>query len=156
MFVTIILATLVTSVLNIDVEHVSLGNSVGSFSEFWNTITLYFPTDAQLYTSDILLQALPFALQLTLLAYLDSLLTSLVIDNMTKEKTKQDKELIAQGLANGVTALLQGIPGAQATIRSVLLLKEGAKTRLAGVMVGIFALLGFLVFSKYIVCRCII
>ena len=70
---------------------------------------------------------------------------------MTKEKTKQDKELIAQGLANGVTALLQGIPGAQATIRSVLLLKEGAKTRLAGVMVGIFALLGFLVFSKYIV-----
>ncbi|MFZ1526199.1 MAG: SulP family inorganic anion transporter [Saprospiraceae bacterium] len=151
MFVTIILATLVTSVLNIDVEHVSLGNSVGSFSEFWNTITLYFPTDAQLYTSDILLQALPFALQLTLLAYLDSLLTSLVIDNMTKEKTKQDKELIAQGLANGVTALLQGIPGAQATIRSVLLLKEGAKTRLAGVMVGIFALLGFLVFSKYIV-----
>ena len=99
MFVTIILATLVTSVLNIDVEHVSLGNSVGSFSEFWNTITLYFPTDAQLYTSDILLQALPFALQLTLLAYLDSLLTSLVIDNMTKEKTKQDKELIAQGLA---------------------------------------------------------
>ena len=106
---------------------------------FWTTINNYFPSNPQLFTSDILIQALPFALQLTLLAYLDSLLTSLVIDNMTKEKTRQDKELIAQGLANGLTAIAQGIPGAQATIRSVLLLKEGAKTRLAGVMVGVFA-----------------
>ena len=151
MFLTIILATIVTSMMNLEIEHVSLGNTVSSFGEFWNTIMLYFPNNAQLITSDIMIQALPFALQLTLLAYLDSLLTSLVIDNMTKEKTKQDKELIAQGLANGASAILQGIPGAQATIRSVLLLKEGAKTRLAGVMVGIFTLFGFLVFSKYIV-----
>jgi SulP family sulfate permease len=151
MFLTIILATIVTSMMNLEIEHVSLGNTVSSFGEFWKTIMLYFPNNAQLITSDIMIQALPFALQLTLLAYLDSLLTSLVIDNMTKEKTKQDKELIAQGLANGASAILQGIPGAQATIRSVLLLKEGAKTRLAGVMVGIFTLFGFLVFSKYIV-----
>ena len=151
MFLTIILATIVTSMMNLEIEHVSLGNTVSSFGEFWNTIMLYFPNNAQLITSDILIHALPFALQLTLLAYLDSLLTSLVIDNMTKEKTKQDKELIAQGLANGASAILQGIPGAQATIRSVLLLKEGAKTRLAGLMVGIFTLFGFLVFSKYIV-----
>ncbi len=150
MFLTIILATVVTTILNIDVEHVSLGNSVSSFGEFWTTITSYFPSNPQLFTVEMMKKAMPFALQLTLLAYLDSLLTSLVIDNMTKEKTKQDKELVAQGLANGATALLQGIPGAQATIRSVLLLKEGAKTRLAGVMVGVFALLGFLVFSKYI------
>ena len=151
MFLTIILATIVTSMMNLEIEHVSLGNTVSSFGGFWKTIMLYFPNNAQLITSDIMIQALPFALQLTLLAYLDSLLTSLVIDNMTKEKTKQDKELIAQGLANGASAILQGIPGAQATIRSVLLLKEGAKTRLAGVMVGIFTLFGFLVFSKYIV-----
>ena len=151
MFVTIILATVLTTLFNTQIEHVSLGNTISSFSEFWTTINSYFPSNPQLYSSDVLIQALPFALQLTLLAYLDSLLTSLVIDNMTKEKTKQDKELIAQGIANGLTAIAQGIPGAQATIRSVLLLKEGAKTRLAGVMVGVFALLGFLVFSKYIV-----
>ena len=151
MFVTIILATVLTTLFNTQIEHVSLGNTISSFSEFWTTINSYFPSNPQLYSSDVLIQALPFALQLTLLAYLDSLLTSLVIDNMTKEKTKQDKELIAQGLANGFSAIAQGIPGAQATIRSVLLLKEGAKTRLAGVMVGVFALLGFLVFSKYIV-----
>ena len=151
MFVTIILATIITSILNFDIEHVSLGNTVSSFGEFWTTVGNYLPTNPALFNVDNLLLALPYALQLTLLAYLDSLLTSLVIDNMTKEKTKQDQELIAQGLANGASAVLQGIPGAQATIRSVLLLKEGAKTRMAGVMVGVFALLGFLVFSQYIV-----
>ncbi|MBK9255685.1 MAG: SulP family inorganic anion transporter [Saprospiraceae bacterium] len=151
MFLTIILATLFTSLLHINIEHVSLGNPVSSFEDFWVTVKNYFPTDPGLFQKEILLQAMPFALQLTLLAYLDSLLTSLVIDNMTGEKTQQNKELVAQGLANGASAVFQGIPGAQATIRSVLLLKEGAKTRLAGVMVGIFSLLGFVVFSKYIV-----
>jgi SulP family sulfate permease len=149
MFVTIILATIITTLAGTEVEHVNLGNTASSLGEFFQTVSLYFPSNPALFNTDIILMALPFALQLTLLAYLDSLLTSLVIDNMTKEKTKQDQELIAQGFANGASAVLQGIPGAQATIRSVLLLKEGAKTRLAGIMVGVFALLGFVVFSKY-------
>ncbi|MBK8700398.1 MAG: SulP family inorganic anion transporter [Saprospiraceae bacterium] len=150
MFITIILGTVVTTAMHLNVEHVSLGNTVGSFSEFFDMLQKYFPSSADMLTVEIFKMALPYALQLTLLAYLDSLLTSLVIDKMTGEKTKQQQELIAQGMANGATALLQGIPGAQATIRSVLLIKEGAKTRLAGVLVGVFALLGFLVFSNYI------
>lgn len=151
MFISIIIATIVTTVFHLNVEHVNLGTETSGLQQFFTTITKYLPTDPELYTVDELLHALPFALQLTLLAYLDSLLTSLVIDKMTQEKTNQNKELVAQGLANGVSAVMQGIPGAQATIRSVLLLKEGAKSRLAGVMVGVFALMGFLIFSKYIV-----
>lgn len=151
MFLTIILATIFTSLMHINIEHVSLGNPVNSLGDFWATVKNYFPSDLSLYQKEVFLKALPFAVQLTLLAYLDSLLTSLVVDNMTGEETHQDKELVAQGLANSVSAIFQGIPGAQATIRSVLLIKEGAKTRLAGVMVGIFSLLGFVVFSKYIV-----
>ena len=97
-----------------------------------------------------MLLALPYALQLTLLAYLDSLLTALVVDRMTKEKSKLNKELIAQGLANSVSGLVQGIPGAQATIRSVLLIKEGAQTRLAGVLIGVFALMSIVLFKDYL------
>jgi SulP family sulfate permease len=47
-----------------------------------------------------------------------------------------------------VAALFGGIPGAQATIRSVILLKEGAKTRLAGVLVGVFTLVGIFLFQN--------
>lgn len=111
----------------------------------------FWPSDPRLYTSEMMIHAVPLALQLCVLAYLDSLLTSLIIDKMTREKTRHDRELLAQGLANGLAAILQGIPGAQATIRSVLLLKEGAQSRMAGVFVGLFTLMGFLVFGKLIV-----
>merc|ERR1712113_1137216 len=56
-------------------------------------------------------------------------------------KTRQNQELCAQGVANGFVAFFGGIPGAQATIRSVLILNEGARTRVAGTMVGVFAIL---------------
>lgn len=148
--ITIVVFTIFTTATNIDIARVQLGAEFKTFSDFTNLITSYFPTESSLYTSEVLLKILPFALQLCMLAYLDSLLTSLVIDKMTKEPTKANKELLAQGLANGISALLQGIPGAQATIRSVLLLNEGAQTRLAGIMVGAFALLGFIVFSNLI------
>jgi len=150
-FITIVVTTIITAVTQLDVAHVALGQSIESFSAFGDLVKTYFPSDSRLFSSEMLLSALPYALQLCMLAYLDSLLTSLVIDKMTKEKTNHNKELLAQGLANFVAALIQSIPGAQATIRSVLLLKEGAQTRAAGVFTGVFALLGFLLFSKLIV-----
>lgn len=147
--VTIIAMTYFFFYSQLNLQTVALGASVNSVQDFGNLVGSYFPT-ASLLTPEILLKALPFALQLSLLCYLDSLLTSLVIDKMTKETTDKNRELIAQGLANGLSGLLGGIPGAQATIRSVILLKEGAQTRLAGVFVGIFALLGVFVFKDVI------
>jgi SulP family sulfate permease len=148
--ITIVVFTFFTIYSEVNIERVQLGSEIHSLSDFTELITSYFPTDKIFYSTETLWIILPFAIQLCLLAYLDSLLTSLVVDKMTKEKTNSNKELVAQGLANGVSGLLQGIPGAQATIRSVLLLKEGAQTRLAGVLVGVFALLGFLVFNNLI------
>jgi SulP family sulfate permease len=150
-FITIISVTIYTSFSAVDVEHVSLGTTVSSFGEFTDLLIMYFPSDFSLFTTSDLLLSVKFAFQLCLLAYLDSLLTSLIVDKMTKESTDPNKELVAQGLANGVSGLLQGIPGAQATIRSVLLIKEGGKTRLAGIFVGVFTLAGFVLFSDLIV-----
>lgn len=150
-FITIVVFTVLTTAFELPIEHVSIGSGAGSLREYLAMLHDMLPRDERLLSPELLLAALPFALKLSLLAYLDSLLTSLVIDRMTGESTRHDKELMAQGIANGASALLQGIPGAQATIRSVLLLKEGARTRLAGVMVGVYALLGFLVFNKAIV-----
>lgn len=149
-FVTIIILTLFTSMTGAEVQHVSFGSTYNNFREYIHAVLIDLPVDKEIFTTPMLMIAIPLALQLCLLAYLDSMLTSLVIDKMTGEKTKTNKELVAQGLANGLSGLLQGIPGAQATIRSVLLIKEGAQTRMAGVFVGIFALLGFVVFGKWI------
>jgi SulP family sulfate permease len=150
MLISILLYAFLTHQFGIAVEHVTLGDEVTTIKGYLSLLGDYFPSDSSLFTRETFWLILPFSLQLTLLAYLDSLLTSLVIDKMTKEKTKPNRELIAQGAANGVAALFHGIPGAQATIRSVLLINEGAKTRLAGVLVGVFALIGFVVLGKYI------
>jgi len=69
---------------------------------------------------------------------------------MSGETTKQDKELAAQGIANSFIAFVGGIPGAQATIRSVLMLKEQATLRLAGIMVGVFVLVEIVLFQHLI------
>ncbi len=146
---SIIIMTAITLITGISVEGIQLGNTVGSVQEFITMIVQYFPT-AELFQQKYLMMALPFALQLTLLAYLDSLLTALIVDRMTREKSNLNKELVAQAFANGMSGLFQGIPGAQATIRSVLLIKEGAQTRFAGILIGVFALMGILVFNEYL------
>jgi SulP family sulfate permease len=80
------------------------------------------------------------ALTLALLGAIDSLLTSVVADNMTKTKHNPNKELIGQGIGNSIAALFGGIPGAGATIRTVVNIKAGGKTRISGMMAGIFLL----------------
>ena len=67
------------------------------------------------------------ALTLSLLGAIDSLLTSVVADNMTKTKHKPNKELIGQGVGNTISALFGGIPGAGATIRTVVNINSGGK-----------------------------
>jgi len=80
------------------------------------------------------------ALTLALLGSIDSLLTSVVADNMTKTKHKPNKELIGQGIGNSIAAIFGGIPGAGATIRTVVNIKAGGRTRLSGMIAGLLLL----------------
>ncbi len=126
---------------------IDLQGGASTMGELFELIANQWPRD---FSTPLLLLALPFALQLALLCYLDTLLTSLVIDHLTGEKTRQDKELVAQGIANGAVALVGGIPGAQATIRSVLVIKEGGSQRLVGVFIGAFVLIEMILFQDLI------
>ena len=80
------------------------------------------------------------ALTLALLGAIDSLLTSVVADNMTKTKHKPNKELVGQGIGNSIAAVFGGIPGAGATIRTVVNINAGGKTRLSGMIAGLLLL----------------
>ena len=80
------------------------------------------------------------ALLLALLGAIDSLLTSVVADNMTKTKHKPNKELIGQGIGNSIASIFGGIPGAGATIRTVVNINAGGKTRLSGMIAGVLLL----------------
>jgi len=81
------------------------------------------------------------ALTLSLLGAIDSLLTSVVADNMTKTKHKPNKELVGQGIGNSIAAIFGGIPGAGATIRTVVNINAGGKTKLSGMIAGVMLLI---------------
>ncbi len=80
------------------------------------------------------------ALTLAFLGAIDSLLTSVVADNMTKTKHNPNKELMGQGIGNSVAAIFGGIPGAGATIRTVVNIKSGGTTRLSGMIAAVLLL----------------
>ncbi|MEM7161837.1 MAG: SulP family inorganic anion transporter [Bacteroidota bacterium] len=80
------------------------------------------------------------AVSLAILGAIDSLLTSIVADNMTKTRHNPDKELLGQGIGNSIAALFGGLPGAGATIRTVVNIDAGGKTRLSGMIAGVLLL----------------
>ena len=74
------------------------------------------------------------AITLAALGSIDSLLTSVVADNITKTQHNSNKELIGQGIGNMVAGIIGGLPGAGATMRTVVNINAGGKTNLSGVI----------------------
>ncbi len=103
-----------------------------------------------LFSEFSFLGVLPYvftALTLALLGAIDSLLTSVVADNLTKTRHLPNKELIGQGIGNSIAALFGGIPGAGATIRTVVNIQSGGKTKLSGMVAAIVLLVILLILS---------
>jgi SulP family sulfate permease len=90
-----------------------------------------------------------YAFLLAVLGSIDSLLTSVIADNITKTKHNSNRELIGQGFGNAVAGLIGGIPGAGATKGTVVNINAGGKTRLSGVIHGLFLLVVLLGAGKY-------
>ncbi|KAA5827584.1 SulP family inorganic anion transporter [Algibacter amylolyticus] len=98
----------------------------------------------EIFTNFNLASVTPYiftALTLALLGAIDSLLTSVVADNMTKTKHKPNKELVGQGIGNSIAAVFGGLPGAGATIRTVVNITSGGKTKLSGMIAGVMLLI---------------
>nr|WP_321513852.1 SulP family inorganic anion transporter [uncultured Pseudodesulfovibrio sp.] len=77
---------------------------------------------------------------LAALGTIDSLLTSIVADSLTREKHNSNRELIGQGIGNMIAAMFGGLPGAGATMRTVVNIKAGGSTRVSGMVHSLFLL----------------
>ncbi|MEZ5839656.1 MAG: SulP family inorganic anion transporter [Hyphomicrobiales bacterium] len=80
------------------------------------------------------LQMIQPAFILALLGSIDSLLTSLVADSITRTRHNSNRELIGQGFGNLVAGLIGGIPGAGATMRTVINVRAGGRTPISGAL----------------------
>ena len=99
--------------------------------------SLKFPT----FTLRELDDMLRYGLMLGVLGAIDSLLTSLVADSISRTQHDSDKELIGQGIGNLVSGLFGGLPGAGATMRTVVNVQAGGKTSLSGIVHALVLLL---------------
>ncbi|MBQ4799247.1 SulP family inorganic anion transporter [Pseudoalteromonas sp. MMG006] len=86
------------------------------------------------YDTQSIFLVLEAAIILAILGSIDSLLTSLVADNMTRTRHNSNKELVGQGIGNTVAGLMGGIAGAGATMRTVVNIRSGGKERLSGMI----------------------
>ena len=68
------------------------------------------------------------------LGSIDTLLTSVMADNITKTKHNSNQELIGQGIGNAIAGLFCGLPGAGATMRTVVNVKSGGRTQISGMV----------------------
>jgi len=75
------------------------------------------------------------------LGTIDTLLTSVVADNLTKTKHNGNRELIGQGIGNFVAALFGGLPGAGSTTGTVANINSNGKTNMSGIFKAIFLLI---------------
>lgn len=73
-------------------------------------------------------------LTLASLGSIDTLLTSVVADNITKTKHNSNKELIGQGIGNAIAGMFCGISGAGATMRTVVNVKSGGRSQISGMV----------------------
>lgn len=86
------------------------------------------------FSADSLYVVVEAALLLALLGAIDSLLTSLVADNMTRTRHDSNKELVGQGIGNMAAGFVGGVPGAGATMRTVINIRTGGATKISGMV----------------------
>ena len=112
-------------------------------------ISLYFLTEADIrrigpiptglpelqlptFTTDQMLVMVFDAAVLAVLGSIDALLTSVIAENLTRKESNADKELVGQGIGNLAAGLFGGIPGAGATMGTVVNIQTGGRSALSG------------------------
>ena len=86
------------------------------------------------FAPGLLARSVEPALILALLGSIDSLLTSLVADAMTRTRHNPNRELVGQGIGNTIAGLIGATPGAGATMGTVVNIRAGGQTQVSGVL----------------------
>ncbi len=92
------------------------------------------------FSQDTIFIVLEAAFLLALLGAIDSLLTSLVADNMTRTRHDSNQELIGQGIGNTIAGMFGAVPSAGATMRTAVNIRTGGLTKLSGMTHSILLL----------------
>lgn len=131
--VAIITLTLVSVFFGMDLR------TVGDMGELPNTLPVFLLPDIPL-TWETLKIIFPFSVTLCAVGLLESLMTAVIVDEMTDTKSSKNRECIGQGLGNIVAGFFGGMAGCAMIGQSVINVRSGGRTRLSTLFAGSFLL----------------
>jgi SulP family sulfate permease len=137
MLIAVVLASLMAFALHLPIE--TIGSRFGGIPSSLPAPSLPAITPARLW------ELLPAAISFTLLGGIESLLSAKIADGMTGRRHRYNMELVAQGIANLVTALFGGLCVTGTIARTATNIRAGAKSPIAGMLHAAFLLLFMMV-----------
>ena len=141
--VAILLTTMIVLVFKIDIPSVGdLASVKGGLPNF-----LIPNVPLNLETLKIIL---PYALILAAIGLIESLLTLNLVGEITNRRGGASRECLAQGLANTITGFFGGMGGCAMIGQSIINVKSGGRTRIAGIAAALFLLMFILYTSSLI------
>ncbi|MGK5082441.1 SulP family inorganic anion transporter [Bdellovibrionota bacterium FG-1] len=90
------------------------------------------------------------AFTLAVLLSIDTLKTCVIVDALTRSRHNSNRELIGQGVGNMASALIGGMAGAGMMGATLVNLSSGGRTRLSGILTGVFSLATFVVLGRLV------
>ena len=141
--VAIIFTTVLVIVLNIDIP------SVGDLASVKGGLPSFIIPDVPL-NYETLKIIFPYAFILAAIGLIESLLTLNLVGEITNKRGGASKECLAQGVANTVTGFFGGMGGCAMIGQSMINVKSGGRTRIAGIASALFLLIFILYASSLI------
>ncbi len=138
----IVLMSIIALFIPFEFSYLTLESSFNSF-------TLDLPPLAAINFETFFI-IFPLAFELALIALLDTLLTALIMDKKSGRKTQLSRELTGQGISLFGVSIIGGIPGAQSTVPSMMLLQEGGHHRYTKLLLAFFCIAFTFIFSNLI------
>ena len=132
--VTIVVLTLITVFLNIDVR------TVGDMGALPDTLPKFLLPDIE-WNLENLKIILPYSLSLAAVGLLESLMTATIVDDLTDTASDKNRECKGQGIANIGAGLMGGMAGCAMIGQSVINIKSGGRGRLSTLVAGVFLLI---------------
>lgn len=131
--VAIVVMTIISIAFKINVR------TVGDMGTLTRSLPVFHIANVPL-TFETLKIIFPYAITLSIVGLLESLLTATIVDEMTETKGNMNREVTGQGIANIVAGFFGGMAGCAMIGQSVINIKSGGRKRLSSLVAGFFLL----------------
>lgn len=151
-FFTLIPAPLIAIVVMTGIAFLSGVNlqTIGDLGTMPNTLPTFFLPDIPLNLETLKI-ILPYALALSVVGLLESLLTAQVLDDMTDTSSNKNQEARGQGIANFINGFFGGMAGCALIGQSVINVKSGGRGRLSTFIAGVFLMFLIIVLGDIVI-----